>query len=87
MGSPYVYGPHVWAKKNGPYAYGQPICVWENMCMGRNIAMTTTNEVTQTGNTTTLLIRNFQPTDVGVYQCVFNDTFNGWILKRNINIL
>ena len=49
-----------------------------------NIPMTTTNEVI--GNTTTLLIEDFQLSDVGIYQCVFNDTFSGWILERNINV-
>ena len=43
------------------------------------IAMTTPNEVTQTGNTTTLLIENPQPSDA---QCVFTDTINGWTLSR-----
>ena len=47
---------------------------------------TTPNEVMRTGNTTTLLIENFQLSDVGIYQCVFNDTVNGWILKRSINV-
>ena len=42
------------------------------------------NEVTQTGNTTTLLIENPQPSDAGVYQCVFYDS--EWILKRNIRL-
>ena len=52
-----------------------------------SIAMTTPpNEVMRTGNTTTLLIGNFQPSYAGIYQCVFNDTLNGWILKRNITI-
>ena len=48
------------------------------------------DEVTQAGNTTTLLIENPQPSDAGVYQCVFNDDTVGgvgWILKRNIRLL
>ena len=50
------------------------------------IVMTTPpNEVTQTDNTTTLLIGNPQPSDAGVYQCVFNDSVNGWMLRRNIS--
>ena len=51
-----------------------------------SVAMTTppNDEVIQTGNTTTLLIRNPQPSDAGVYQCVFNGTLNNWILIRNI---
>ena len=35
------------------------------------------NEVTQTGNTTTLVIRNPQPSDAGVYQCTFSE-LNLW---------
>ena len=44
---------------------------------------TTPNEVSTAGSTTTLVIRNPQPSDAGVYQCVFNDT--GWMLRRNIS--
>ena len=29
------------------------------------------DEVTQTGNTATLVIQNPQPSDVGLYQCIF----------------
>ena len=46
--------------------------------------------LTQTGNTTTLLIENLQPSDAGVYQCVFDDgdvDGSGWILRRNIRLL
>ena len=50
------------------------------------IVMTTpASEVTQTDNTTTLLIEDPQPSDDGVYQCVFNDTVNGWMLRRTIS--
>ena len=50
-----------------------------------SIAMTTPpNGVSTTGNTTTLVIGNPQPSDAGVYQCVFNDTVNQWTLRRNI---
>ena len=50
------------------------------------------NEATQTtaGNTTTLQIENLQPSDAGVYQCVFDDgdvDGSGWILRRNIRLL
>ena len=43
------------------------------------------NEVLTAGSTTTLVIRNPQPSDTGVYQCVFNDSVNGWMLRRNIS--
>jgi len=46
---------------------------------------TSSNNVTQTGNTTTLLIGNLQPSDAGVYQCAFNDSDNGLVLRRNIS--
>ena len=47
-----------------------------------NIVMTTfPNEITQIGNTTTLVIENPQPSDTGVYQCVFNDTVDQWTLR------
>ena len=49
--------------------------------------MTPPNELTQTGSTTTLLIRNLQLSDAGVYQCVFNDTSSNWTLTRNISLL
>ena len=42
------------------------------------------NEVSTTGNATTLVIRNLQPSDASVYQCVFNDSVNGWVMRRNI---
>ena len=50
-----------------------------------SVVMTTaSNEVTQTGSTTTLVIRNLQSSDNGDYQCMFTDTVNGWTLNRNI---
>ena len=51
-----------------------------------SIAMTTppNDEVITAGSTTTLVIRNLQPSDAGVYQCVFNCTLDNWILTRNI---
>ena len=52
-----------------------------------NDIMTPPNEVSTTGNTTTLLTRNLQPSVAGVYQCVFNDSVNGWILRRNSTLL
>ena len=48
------------------------------------VSITPPNEVTRTGNTATLQIGNFQPSDVGVYQCILNNFTNGWILRRNI---
>jgi len=42
------------------------------------------NNATQTGNTTTLLIGNLQPSDAGVYQCILNSPTIGWVLRRNI---
>ena len=54
---------------------------------GNTIMTTPANEVTQTGCTTTLLIRDLQLSDAGVYQCVFNDTVSNWTLTRNISLL
>ena len=46
------------------------------------------NQITRIGNTTTLLIGNPQPSDAGIYQCVFDDTSgSGWILHRNIRLI
>ena len=47
-----------------------------------SVAMAT--QVITAGNTTKLVIRNIQPSDAGVYQCVFNDTFDNWMLTKNI---
>ena len=48
-------------------------------------------DIIQTVNSTTLLIRDLQPSDAGVYQCIFNDNYNidssGWILRRNIRLV
>ena len=49
------------------------------------IIMTPPNEVLTAGGTITLVIRNPQPSDAGIYQCVFNDSVNGWILSRSIS--
>ena len=51
---------------------------------GNDTMSTHFNEVIQTGSTTTLLIGSPQPSDAGDYECVFNDTINGWTLSRNI---
>jgi len=53
---------------------------------GNAISTTPPNQVTQTNNTVTLLIGNPQPSDAGVYQCIFK-LANGWVLKRNIRLL
>ena len=53
---------------------------------GNPVMKTSPNDVIQTDNTTTLFIGSFQLSDAGIYQCLFNDTFNKWLLKRNINI-
>ena len=48
-----------------------------------NGTITPPNEVLTAGSTTTLVIRSPQPSDAGVYQCVFN--YRGWMLRRNIS--
>ena len=49
--------------------------------------ITDLSQISQTGNTTTLLIGNLQPSDAGDYECVFNDAFgSGWRLRRNIRL-
>ena len=53
---------------------------------GTVVITTPPKEVTQTGSTTTLLIRNPQPSDAGVYQCVFNDTA-GYVLRSSTTLL
>jgi len=41
-------------------------------------------QVVKTGSTATLLIENLQPSDAGVYQCVFTDPKGRWVLRRYI---
>ena len=48
------------------------------------VRTTPPNEVTQTGNTATLLIGDPQPSDAGDYACSF--TFNGLLLQRRISL-
>ena len=49
--------------------------------------ITDLSQITTAGSTTTLLIEDLQPSDAGVYQCVFNDAAgSGWILSRNIRL-
>ena len=51
-----------------------------------SVVMTTpSNQVTQIDSTTTLLIGDLQPSDAGVYQCVFNDA-TGYVLRRTLLI-
>jgi len=38
-------------------------------------------------NSTMLQYAKTRPSDAGVYQCVFNDTTTGYILRRNIAVL
>ena len=46
------------------------------------------NQISTAGSTITLTIENFQSSDAGVYQCIFNDGLGGgWILRRNIILL
>ena len=50
--------------------------------------ITDLSQITSTGNTTTLLIENLQPSDAGDYQCGFNDALgSGWVLRRNIKLI
>ena len=45
-----------------------------------------TSEKEQVNDTVTLRT-NTQPSDAGVYQCVFNDTASGYILRRSVTLL
>ena len=50
--------------------------------------ITNLSQITTAGNTTTLLIGDLQPSDAGVYQCMFNDSIgSGWVLRRNIRLI
>ena len=52
-----------------------------------NTNITDASQVTQTDNATRLVIpRNPQPSDAGVYQCMFNDTA-GYVLGRSITLI
>ena len=48
--------------------------------------ITDLSQITTAGSTTTLLIGDLQPSDAGVYQCVFNDTA-GYVLRRRTTLL
>ena len=54
-----------------------------------SIATTASNKnAIQTSHSTTLLIRNPQSSDVGLYRCTFNNVVNdGWVLRRHIRLL
>jgi len=47
----------------------------------------TITEVDPPSNSIVLLLGKPKPSDAGVYQCVFNDTNTGYILRRNITVL
>ena len=50
--------------------------------------ITDRSQIITAGSTTTLLIGDLQPSDAGIYQCVFNDRIgSGWELRRNIRLL
>ena len=51
-----------------------------------NVEVNLTTNRKQTSNSVTLR-RNTQPSDSGVYQCLFNDTAIGLTLRRNITVL
>ena len=47
-----------------------------------------TEGVSRAGRSTTLVIENFEPSNAGHYECVFNNAINnGWTLTRNIRLL
>ena len=49
--------------------------------------ITDRSQITTADSTATLLIENLQPSDAGIYQCVFNDAVgSGWALRRNIRL-
>ena len=50
---------------------------------GSSIMPTAHYDITQAGNTATLVIQDPQPSDAGVYQCVATDRY-GWTLRRII---
>ena len=54
-----------------------------------NIVTTASNKnAIQTSHSTTLIIRNLQSSDGGLYRCTFNIFFNNrWVLRRHIRLL
>ena len=58
------------------------IIIWSH-----NGGLVRTDGVSTAGKSTTLVIENFEPSDVGNYECQFNDVINnGWTLIRNIRL-
>ena len=54
----------------------------------RNVFSSPTANITTAGKATTLVIENFQPSDAGVYQCLFDDSWSsGWVQTRNIRLV
>ena len=51
-----------------------------------DITSSSSDEIIQTSNSTTLLIGNPQLSDAGVYQCVFNNNA-GYALRRDISLI
>ena len=51
-----------------------------------NNSIMSVDGVSRSDNTTTLLIRSFQPSDIGDYQCIFIDVDSGWTLRRDIRL-
>ena len=50
-----------------------------------NVVNQTTKE--KQASNSVILMTNTQPSDAGVYQCVFNDTVIGYTPRRNITLL
>jgi len=50
---------------------------------GSLVSTTSPNNAAQTGNTAILLIGNLQPSDAGVYQCVFNNPIPNGLLNTH----
>ena len=51
------------------------------------LTRTRTQDTPVSNSTMLLLLGKPQPSDAGVYQCVFNDATTGYILGRNITVL